>query len=71
MVQREDARIRLGRPDVGAAELDEIAGVFESGMLTMGPKVAELEDELARACEVEHALVVSSGTAASWPTWRW
>jgi len=33
-------------------------------MLTMGPKVAELEREIARACEVEHALVVSSGTAA-------
>jgi perosamine synthetase len=64
VVQREDARIRLGRPDVGPAELDEIAGVFESGMLTMGPKVAELEAEVARACEVEHALVVSSGTAA-------
>ena len=37
MVQREDARIRLGRPDVGQAELDEIAGVFETGMLTMQP----------------------------------
>jgi dTDP-4-amino-4,6-dideoxygalactose transaminase len=33
-------------------------------MLTMGPKVAEFEAELARLCEVEHALVVSSGTAA-------
>ena len=64
MVQREDARIRLGRPDVGDAELTEVAGVLESGMLTMGPKVVELEEELAAACEVEHALVVSSGTAA-------
>ena len=64
MVQREDARIRLGWPDVGAAELDEVAGVLESGMLTMGPKVPEFEAELARACEVEHALAVSSGTAA-------
>ena len=33
-------------------------------MLTMGAKVAELEAELARACEVEHAVAVSSGTAA-------
>ena len=30
----------------------------------MGPKVAELEAELARACAVEHAIAVSSGTAA-------
>ena len=64
MVQREDARVRLGWPDVGPAELDEVAGVLESGMLTMGPKVPEFEAELARACEVEHALAVSSGTAA-------
>jgi perosamine synthetase len=41
-----------------------VAGVLESGMLTMGPKVPEFEAELARACEVEHALAVSSGTAA-------
>jgi dTDP-4-amino-4,6-dideoxygalactose transaminase len=33
-------------------------------MLTMGPKVAEFEQELAALCEVENALVVSSGTAA-------
>jgi len=33
-------------------------------MLTMGPKVPEFEAELARACEVDHALAVSSGTAA-------
>jgi perosamine synthetase len=64
VVQREDADIRLGRPDVGEAELAEVATVLESGMLTMGPKVAEFERELAAACEVEHALAVSSGTAA-------
>ena len=33
-------------------------------MLTMGEKVAELEAGLAAACEVEHAVAVSSGTAA-------
>jgi perosamine synthetase len=33
-------------------------------MLTMGAKVAEFEAELARACAVEHAVAVSSGTAA-------
>ncbi len=64
MVPAEDARVRLGWPDVGAAELAEVAAVLESGMLTMGPKVAEFEAEIARLCEVEHALVVTSGTAA-------
>jgi dTDP-4-amino-4,6-dideoxygalactose transaminase len=56
--------IRLARPDVGPAELAEVAGVLASGQLTMGPKVGELEAELARLCETKHALVVSSGTAA-------
>ena len=64
MVPAEDARIRLGWPDVGELELVEVAGVLESGMLTMGPKVAEFEAQLAAACEVEHALAVTSGTAA-------
>ena len=64
MVSRETDRIRLAKPDVGEAELAEVAAVLESGTLTMGPKVAELEAELARACEVRHAVAVSSGTAA-------
>ena len=56
--------IRLARPDVGAEEAAAVAEVLETGQLTMGPKVAEFESELARACEVEHAVAVSSGTAA-------
>ncbi len=56
--------IRLARPDVGAEELAEVAAVLESGQLTMGPKVEEFEAELASASGTEHAVVVSSGTAA-------
>jgi perosamine synthetase len=56
--------IRLARPDVGPEELAAVTAVLESGMLTMGPLVAEFEQELARACEVKHAVAVSSGTAA-------
>ena len=67
MVQRTDAGtdlIRLARPDVGAAEAEAVAEVLESGQLTMGPKVEEFEHGLAVACGTEHAVVVSSGTAA-------
>jgi dTDP-4-amino-4,6-dideoxygalactose transaminase len=56
--------IRLAWPDLGPEELAEVAEVLESGRLTMGPKVAELETELARICGREHAVAVSSGTAA-------
>lgn len=64
MVQGESARIRLGWPELGEAELAEVAEVLESGMLTMGPKVGEFESLIADACEVSHALAVTSGTAA-------
>jgi dTDP-4-amino-4,6-dideoxygalactose transaminase len=64
VVSREIAGIRLGWPDLGEAELAEVAQVLESGMLTMGPKVGEFEAEIARICEVEHAVAVTSGTAA-------
>jgi perosamine synthetase len=56
--------IRLAWPDLGEEELSAVAEVLESGQLTMGPKVAEFEDELAKACDVEHAVALSSGTAA-------
>jgi dTDP-4-amino-4,6-dideoxygalactose transaminase len=56
--------IRLARPDVGEAELAAIAEVVQSGQLTMGPKVAELEAAIAGAVGTAHAAVVSSGTAA-------
>jgi dTDP-4-amino-4,6-dideoxygalactose transaminase len=64
VVSRALAGIRLGWPDLGEPELAEIAGVLESGMLTMGPKVGEFEAEIARICEVENAVAVTSGTAA-------
>jgi perosamine synthetase len=64
VVQDAHDRIRLAWPDVGPRELDALAGVIESGMLTMGPRVAEFEQALARACETRHAVAVSSGTAA-------
>ncbi|MDQ3875084.1 MAG: DegT/DnrJ/EryC1/StrS family aminotransferase [Actinomycetota bacterium] len=56
--------IRLAWPDVGPAEAEAVAEVLAGGRLTMGPKVGEFEAALARACEVEHAVAVSSGTAA-------
>jgi perosamine synthetase len=64
VVSREAADIRLAWPDTGAEEAAAVAEVLESGMLTMGAKVGEFEAELARACGAEHAVAVSSGTAA-------
>jgi perosamine synthetase len=57
-------RIRLARPDVGEPELAAIAEVVRTGQLTMGAKVAEFEEAIARVVGTAHAAVVSSGTAA-------
>ena len=57
-------QIRLAFPDVGEDELAAVAEVLASGSLTMGPKVDELEELVAAACGVEHAVAVSNGTAA-------
>ena len=60
----EGGAIRLAFPDVGEAEAAAVAEVLASGALTMGPKVAELEELVAAACGVEHAVAVANGTAA-------
>jgi perosamine synthetase len=56
--------IRLAWPDVGPEEAAAVAGVLESGFLTMGPRVEAFETALADACGTAHAVAVSSGTAA-------
>jgi dTDP-4-amino-4,6-dideoxygalactose transaminase len=64
LVSKPDTRIRLALPDVGEEELAAVQEVLDSGFLTMGPKVGDFEELLAAACGVEHAVAVSSGTAA-------
>ena len=56
--------LRLAFPELGEEELAEIAAVLETGQLTMGPKVDEFEQLLASASGSQHAVAVSSGTAA-------
>jgi perosamine synthetase len=65
VVSREGTEpVRLAFPELGEAELEAVREVFESGALTMGPKVQEFEQLVADACGVEHAVAVSNGTAA-------
>ena len=65
MVSREGTEpVRLAFPELGEEELAEVRAVLESGALTMGAKVEELEGLVAAACGVEHAVAVSNGTAA-------
>jgi dTDP-4-amino-4,6-dideoxygalactose transaminase len=51
-------------PALGEDEVTAVAETLRSGWLTTGPKAAELERRFAEYVGAEHAVAVSSGTAA-------
>jgi len=56
--------IRMGRPVIGEEEKRAVLAVLESGQLAQAQRVAEFEEAFARFVGSEHAVAVSSGTAA-------
>jgi perosamine synthetase len=56
-------RIPLALPDLGPDEEAQVLSVLRSGRLSLGPKVEELEEELAAFIELPWAAALSSGTA--------
>jgi perosamine synthetase len=57
-------QVPIARPDIGPAEAEAVRAVVESGWITQGPKVRELEAGFARLCATPHAVATSTGTAA-------
>ena len=51
-------------PDVGDAEKKALQDVIDSGWVTKGPRVEELESRFAEFLGTRHAVALSSGTAA-------
>ncbi len=52
------------RAPVGEDEVRAVSDVIRSGWMTMGPKTFEFENQFARFVGAEHAIAVSTGTAA-------
>jgi dTDP-4-amino-4,6-dideoxygalactose transaminase len=52
------------RPYMGDEEIAEVIDTLKSGWLTMGPKTQKFEQKFAAAVGAEHAVAVSSCTAA-------
>lgn len=54
----------LSRPSITSLEIQRVVEVLESGRLATGRQTREFEEAISRFCGVEHAVAVSSGTAA-------
>jgi dTDP-4-amino-4,6-dideoxygalactose transaminase/lipopolysaccharide/colanic/teichoic acid biosynthesis glycosyltransferase len=57
-------RVRLAKPDIGAAEIEAVGEVLTSGTLTAGPQNAAFEREFAARHGAGHAVTFASGTSA-------
>ncbi len=58
-------KIAFSPPDVGEAEIAEVAEALKSGWITTGPRTKELEREVAALCGAERAVCLNSQTACA------
>jgi UDP-4-amino-4,6-dideoxy-N-acetyl-beta-L-altrosamine transaminase len=56
--------IPYGKQDIQNADVDAVLKVLKSDFLTQGPVVPKFEDSVKSYCAVNHAIAVSSATAA-------
>jgi dTDP-4-amino-4,6-dideoxygalactose transaminase len=56
-------RIPLSAPDINQDDIDAVNAVLRTPHLSLGPKLVEFEDAIARYVGAPHAIGVSSGTA--------
>lgn len=54
----------LSRPDITDAERTAVTAVLDSPRLALGPELEAFEAQMAARCGTDHAVAVSSGTAA-------
>src|SRR5882757_5096130 len=57
-------KVPFHRPSLGEEEVQAVSDVLRSGWLTMGKKTFEFERRFAEYVGAQHAVAVSSGTAA-------
>lgn len=55
--------IPFSPPDVGEAEINEVAEALRSGWITTGPRTKELERRIAEYCGTDKAVCLNSATA--------
>lgn len=57
-------KITLSNPDLGRAERKALIDTFDSGRLSLGPRLPEFEEQIAGYAGTKHAVAVNSGTSA-------
>jgi perosamine synthetase len=57
-------KIFLARPDITNLERRAVLGVLKTPNLSLGPKVKEFEEKIAKYIGVKYAIAVNSGTSA-------
>ena len=60
-----NARFPLATSSWGPEEKDAMLSVMDSGMFTMGPRVARFEEDFARYCGSRHCVMVNSGSSGN------
>jgi perosamine synthetase len=60
----EVGEIPLARPSITAREQKQVRDVLQSDRLSRGPYLDRFEARMAEQCDTDHAVAVSSGTAA-------
>ncbi len=60
-----NARFPLATSSWGPEEKNAMLSVMDSGLFTMGPRVAQFEEEFARYCGSRHCVMVNSGSSAN------
>jgi dTDP-4-amino-4,6-dideoxygalactose transaminase len=59
-----DWRVPLADVEIGEGEIEAVVDTYRSGWLSMGPRTQDLEERFAAYLRVDHAVALSSGTAA-------
>ena len=57
--------IQFSPPDITEEEIEEVANALRSGWITTGPRVKELERQLAAVMGVPHCVCLNSQTACA------
>ena len=56
--------IKLAKPNISENAIKKVSDILRSGNLVQGEYVEKFENDLKNYLDAEHAVVVSSGTAA-------